>query len=74
MNKKIFDKYTKIRVIGSGIASIVYLVTLTEEEEIKTFALKAVNKEKIAKMKQIAQIKNEKNLHYSLDHPFIVKL
>jgi len=74
MNPKIFDKYTKIRVIGTGIASIVYLVTFYDEEELKTYALKAVNKEKLVKLKQISQISNEKNLHFLLNHPFIIKL
>ena len=74
MNQKIFEKYSRIRAIGSGHASIVYLVTTSEDSGLKTYALKSVNKEKIIKLRQVGQIKNEKILHMSFDHPFIVKL
>jgi serine/threonine protein kinase len=74
MNQKIFEKYSKIRVIGSGHTSLVFLVSTTESNQLKPYALKSINKEKLVKQKQISQVKNEKSLHQSFDHPFIIKL
>lgn len=40
----------------------------------KSFALKILSKKRIAETKQVAHIKNEKNILASVEHPFIVNL
>lgn len=74
MSQTSFQQYTKIRIIGTGVASIVYLVSTIEDNKRIPYALKVINKGYAAKLKQIQHIKAEKKIHLTLDHPFIVKL
>lgn len=59
-----------MRIIGTGSFGKVYLALL----DGKSFALKILSKKRIAETKQVAHIKNEKNILASVEHPFIVNL
>lgn len=76
MKSKVSELSTinKVRVIGTGMDSMVFLALLTKNQKTTPYALKVINKEKAAKLKHIQYIKNEKKILMSLDHPFIIKL
>ena len=73
MSQKFNQKYIKSRIIGTGSISSVCVVT-TKSIPKQSYALKAVNKEEAARLKQITYVRNEKNLLMSFNCPFIVKL
>lgn len=61
-----------VGVLGKGSYGFVQLVKHVKTG--KTFALKAVSKQRIVETKQKAHVMDEKNLMTQLNHPFMVKL
>lgn len=61
----------KIGILGQGSYGV---VTLVSDPEGRTFALKAVSKQRIVETKQKDHIYNEKILMTQMNHPFLIKL
>lgn len=76
-DSKILEKVSgsdfKLEVlIGRGTYGKVYCVRQKHSGQL--FAMKALKKTKVKRLKQIERTKNERNAMTSLNHPFIVQL
>ncbi|KAJ3077838.1 camp-dependent protein kinase catalytic subunit [Quaeritorhiza haematococci] len=67
------DDFHIVRRVGKGGFASVYLVRLRVSTG-KYWALKAIKKADVVRLKQEKQILNEKNILKSIKHPFIVEL
>jgi serine/threonine protein kinase len=68
-DRKLAD-YQLIRVIGTGTFGRVFCAMLKG----KSYAIKMLKKQKIIKLDQVSNIKNEKNILAAISFPFIVNL
>ncbi|KNC99250.1 AGC/PKA protein kinase [Spizellomyces punctatus DAOM BR117] len=67
------DDFHIVRRVGKGGFANVFLVRLKHSTG-RYYALKAIKKHDVVKLKQEKQILNEKNILRSINHPFIVEL
>ena len=67
------DDFHIVRKIGKGGFATVFLVRMKSSNK-KYFALKAIKKADVIKMKQEKQVMNEKNILKGIKHSFIVEL
>ncbi|KAI8818964.1 kinase-like domain-containing protein [Fimicolochytrium jonesii] len=67
------DDFHIVRRVGKGGFANVFLVRLKHSTG-RYYALKAIKKHDVVKMKQDKQVMNEKNILRNIDHPFIVEL
>ncbi|KAI9206730.1 kinase-like domain-containing protein, partial [Polychytrium aggregatum] len=69
----VLDDFNVIKKVGKGGFATVYLVRLKKATG-KYFALKAIKKADLVKLKQEKQILNEKNILNATKHAFIIEL
>ncbi|KAI9088180.1 kinase-like domain-containing protein [Phlyctochytrium arcticum] len=67
------DDFNIVKRVGKGGFANVFLVRLKHSTG-RYYALKAIKKHDVVKLKQEKQILNEKNILKSITHPFIVEL
>ena len=67
------DDYYIIRRVGKGGFATVFLIRLKTSTG-RYFALKAIKKQEVVRLKQDKQIMNEKNILTELKHPLLVDL
>lgn len=67
-----FSSFRLVGVLGKGSYGSVKLVRSTVTD--KTYALKAVSKQRIVETRQKEHVFNEKNLMCAMNHPFLIKL
>ncbi|KAJ3149978.1 camp-dependent protein kinase catalytic subunit [Geranomyces variabilis] len=67
------DDFHIIRRVGKGGFANVFLVRLKHSTG-RYYALKAIKKHDVVKLKQDKQVMNEKNILRNISHPFIVEL
>jgi len=60
------------RTLGTGSFGRVHLVR--SKHNLRFYAVKVLNKEKIVRMKQVSHTRNEQNLLQAVQHPFIINL
>ncbi|KAI8917530.1 kinase-like domain-containing protein [Powellomyces hirtus] len=67
------EDFQIIRRVGKGGFANVFLVRMKHSTG-RYYALKAIKKHDVVKLKQDKQVMNEKNILRNIDHPFIVEL
>jgi len=72
IGNSLVQQFQKICVIGRGSFGSVYLVKKHDTEMI--FAMKVIDKSRIADDKEIVHIKNEREVMIHNSHPFLMKL
>jgi serine/threonine protein kinase len=72
INAKLED-FKILKLIGKGTFGKVYLVELTTHPG-KLYAMKCIRKDIIIENEQMDNIQLEKNILYTIDHPFLVNM
>ncbi|RKO92325.1 kinase-like domain-containing protein, partial [Blyttiomyces helicus] len=67
------DDFLVVRRVGKGGFANVFLVRMKMSTG-RYYALKAIKKSDVVRLKQEKQILNEKNILRTVKHPFIVEL
>ena len=68
----VLEDFIKFNTLGTGTFGRVFLVR--HKGNLKYYAMKALKKSHIVKLKQVQHIYNEKEILLQIDSPFIVKL
>ncbi|KAI9288530.1 kinase-like domain-containing protein [Umbelopsis sp. AD052] len=75
LGKSVIDEYDLLKVLGKGCMGKVLLVRHTRKKQ--TFALKAIAKETVLSLREIAHTHSERDILVELamfSHPFLIKL
>eukprot|EP00814_Leptocylindrus_danicus_P010183 CAMPEP_0116016618 /NCGR_PEP_ID=MMETSP0321-20121206/7583_1 /TAXON_ID=163516 /ORGANISM="Leptocylindrus danicus var. danicus, Strain B650" /LENGTH=743 /DNA_ID=CAMNT_0003486701 /DNA_START=176 /DNA_END=2407 /DNA_ORIENTATION=- len=62
------------KMLGEGSFGKVFLVTLRSGSDKTPYALKMMNKKQLIQSRQVNNVKGEKGIMMSFDHPFIINL
>lgn len=66
------DSFEILKVLGKGFFGNVFLAE--KKDDKKLYALKVISKIDVLKKKFLDNIKNEKRILESMDHPFVVNM
>jgi len=69
-----FDELQKMRILGIGTFGTVWLVKHKKNNEVNSYALKIMSKRKLVDCKQVKSVIREKEVMFSVNHPFIIKI